>query len=162
MLSQKDAVFNTVVKVFKENGISFEPGVDPAYDLIDKQTRQDILQSLTTQFTGGQIRLDKEYSDDKLKVYVSTLLNNWLKKDPRLNGGTDFHFKNPGSRIGQTDPLIVELRKLLKATRGTPEEAAVTHQIKLRQSELRKDAISSIKIDANLIPEHLRKLVPMP
>jgi hypothetical protein len=159
MMSQKDAVYQAITNAFKEADIDFESGTDVAYDLMDKNIRLEVMNTLIGQFRTGAIKLEKNFGDDKLKNYVGTLINNWMKKDTRLNGDATFSIKNPGSRVGQTDPLIKELRKMLKATKGTQAEAEVKIQIRKRQEALRDDMIKNININVTILPPELRAFV---
>lgn len=80
--SQKDAVFNFATAALA--------GAKPAEgqalrDLITKEVRKAIRVRLFQGVKSGEIKLARAMDDSKLKKYCSSLINNWLKKDPRFN-----------------------------------------------------------------------------
>ena len=75
------------------------------------------------------------------KSYVPGLLNNWLRKDTRLNGGAKYETKNPGSRAGMGDPQIREMNKLLKQFKTDPSNYADKITILEEAIESRKSEI---------------------
>lgn len=158
-VSQKDAVFSAVISVLKENGVEFMVNQDTLSDVLDKDLRMLIINNLINKFKTGAVVLSKGYNDKELKSYVGGLVNNWTKKDMRLNGGITHTIQQPGSRIGQTDPMAKELRKMLIATKGTPNEAIVKKELIKRQEQLRKEQAASIIIDKTHIPEALHHLL---
>ena len=128
------------------------------------EQRSDIIQSLMEGLTSGEIDFSDAakakyiYGDGNLKVYASGLLTNWLKKDLSLNGGVKYKPENPGSRAGQGDSKLKELKKLLQVV---PEDkrAIVQAAIEKRIEELAAEKAKSIEIDLSQIPEHLRDLL---
>lgn len=104
-MSQKEAVFQAVCNVTGHKG---EGQVE-----ISKEQRGQVNAILFEGFRAGNIELDREYTDSDLKSYVSGLQSNWLRKDKRLNGGTQYVAKNPGSRAGMSNPQIKATKALL-------------------------------------------------
>ncbi len=127
-LNQKDAVFNAVSQVLAENGVHFEEGQD-ARTHMSKEFRAQVNQILFEGFRAGNIELNGEKSDSELKTYVSGLQSNWLNKDKRLNGGTKYVAKNPGSRAGIQDPQIKALRALMSTKTDEDEIAEIQSYI---------------------------------
>jgi hypothetical protein len=83
------------------------------------------------------------------------LVNNWVRKDTRLNGGTKYIPTNPGSRTGSGDEKLKNLRILLTMV---PDDVkpAVQVEIDKRVEELKPKAQD---INLEMIPENLRHLV---
>ena len=124
--------------------------------------RQEVIYIVTEGFNADEVTLSEaaktKFQDPKLmKNYVSGLVSNWLRKDPDLNGGIKYTPTNPGSRTGQGDPQIKELRKLLFLHKGGPEEAKIQAFIDARVQEITKTKVIEINIDD--LPEELKSLV---
>lgn len=135
-MNQKEATYKAVVGALENAGITFNEG-DNVKPSLTSQIKADIRKELFNMFRNGNIdsvsddfKENKLNNDSELKKYVASLLSNWLRKDTRLNGGTQYSVKNPGSRAGNSDPQVREMRKLLKKVRGTPAELRVRHAIK--------------------------------
>lgn len=81
-LSQKDAVHQFALEALA--------GAKPAEgqalrSLVTKEVRKSIRLKLFEGVKSGTIKLGNAMDDSKLKKYCSSLINNWLKKDPRFN-----------------------------------------------------------------------------
>ena len=135
-LSQKEAVFKAVVEVTGHTG----EGVTILFE----------------GFRSGTIELDREFTDQELKSYVSGLQSNWLRKDKRLNGGIAYVAKNPGSRAGSGDPQLKAMRGLLASLTDPTERAEVQRYIDQRVAELSK--AKQPEIDVNSLPAELAHL----
>ena len=156
-MNQKEAVYTTVINVLSENGIKFEEGMI-VKEVLTTEMKKTISSILFEGFRSDEIELKKCFEDDKLKGYISGLLNNWLRKDKRFNNGKDYEVKNPGSRAGSGDSQIKELRKLLKVEGLTEEQVTkVQAAIKARLIEIKPETQMVINVDE--LPEHLRDLV---
>lgn len=81
-LSQKDAVFQ-----FALEALAGKPAAEgqALRELITKDVRKQIRVKLFDGVRSGKIKLARSMDDSKLKKYSSSLINNWLKKDPRFN-----------------------------------------------------------------------------
>lgn len=84
---QREAVFAAVKAVL---GSSYKSGVPTS---LSDQQRKQVLEQLIKGFQTKKIALkdtaanrEKLKSAELMKAYVSGLLNNWLRRDPRLNG----------------------------------------------------------------------------
>jgi hypothetical protein len=161
-MSQKEAIFQAVTSVLEENNQKIQDGV--AVELT-KDQKSLVVNMVAQSFHSGDTEM-KESAREKYNTvelleskYVPGLLNNWLRKDTRLNGGTKYETKNPGSRKGSSDPVIRELKKLL-ANVDDDQKAAVQEEIDKRLAELSKLQAEKRKqsIDASKLPEHLRHL----
>lgn len=156
-MSQKEAVFSAVTSVLANAGIAFEAGKTNVKDLMTKELRAQVNQILFQSFRNGSVVLDGEKSDKELKQYVSGLQTNWLNKDKRLNGSTQYVAKNPGSRAGSTDAQVKALRGLLSQTEDEAERAEIQGYLDARIEELEKDkkGKKSAPIDMSALPAEL-------
>jgi len=140
-VNQKEAVFNAVTNVCESDDGVYNP---------TKEQRAQVNMILFQGFRDGTIELDREYTDSELKSYVSGLQSNWLRKDKRLNGGTQYVAKNPGSRTGSADPQIKAMRLLLSTKTDQSERAEIQAFIDKRVSEV-KPAKQSQELTAEQI-----------
>lgn len=92
-LSQREAVFLAVMSCFERNNVKFNGG--KAGDLLNPEMRKQVTDSLCADFKAGKISLretpanKEKLSDEKeLRVYTTGLINNWLRRDKRLNGSS--------------------------------------------------------------------------
>ncbi len=157
-MSQKEAVFSAVTSVLAENNISVSEGTDVS-TLMTRELRAQVNQVLFEGFRNGSVELDREYNDSDLKAYVSGLQSNWLRKDKRLNGGATYAAKNPGSRIGSSDPQLKAMRALLTTDISAEEKAEVQQYIAARVSQIQASKVKKVTIDASVLPASLQSLV---
>src|ERR1039458_3845130 len=111
-MKQKEAVYNAILNVMGK----IEGDVSAT---ITKEQRASVNQILFQGFRNEEIDLDREFDDAALKVYISGLTSNWLRKDNRLNGGVKYVAKNPGSRAGAGDETLKAIRALKSTTPTT-------------------------------------------
>lgn len=158
-ISQKECVFAAVHAYLEEHSRLGELDTGLNLSKSDKSTIVGMVCAARADMelsTEADAKFDTE---QKFKTYVIGLVNNWLRKDTRLNGGTKYVTKNPGSRAGQGDDVLKAL-KTLKATVTSPAELAlVDAEIEKRMAEIKAAKAPSISINPDLIPEHLRHLV---
>lgn len=148
-MSQKEAVFSAVTNVCGEQEGAYTPS---------KDERASVNQILFEGFKSGSIEFAGELPEDsKLKGYVSGLQSNWLRKDKRLNGGTQYVAKNPGSRAGSTDPQIKAMRVLLSTQEDPTKRAEIESFIARRLAEIKP--AKTVTIDVDALPEALRHMV---
>lgn len=153
-LTQREAVYNAITGVLAEHGVNFESGQDVSA-VMTKEFRGQVNEVLFMGFRSGTIEISKEFDDSALKAYASSLQSNWIRKDPRLNGGTKYVAKNPGSRAGSGDESLKAMRALLKTlTPGTEDYTEVETHISKRVSEI--SIAKAPKIDLSALPEALR------
>jgi hypothetical protein len=150
---QKEAVFSAVASVLSEAGIAVNEGENFAAHL-NRELRAQVTNILVEGFTAGTIALDKSFeSDADLRTYCSGLTSNWLRKDPRMNGGVKYVAKNPGSRVGSADPTIKSMRMLL-ATRtdlSVEDRAEIQACINSRVAEVRASKKTTKSLTAEQI-----------
>ena len=104
-------------------------------------------------FRNGSIQLEREFNDTELKAYVSGLQSNWLRKDTRLNGGTKYSAKNPGTRQGSGDAQLKAMRALLSTLTEESDKIEVQKHIDSRLAEIAKSKAPTI--DFSVLPSDL-------
>lgn len=145
-MTQGEAVFQAVNEVVG--------GVEGKVELSDSQLDQ-VHQLVFQMFKSGATSHSKNPSDEQLLKYIPGLVNNWLRKDLRLNGGEKYQTKRPGSRTGSGDEGIRAMRTLLSLTQDEKVKAQIQAEIDKRIAELKPTPT----VDASKLPESLRHLV---
>ena len=144
-MKQKDAVYQAVVSVHgKPEG---------KVKLTDEQRAQVAL-IVVQGILSGEVEYTKEVTDKTVKEYVPGLVSNWLRKDTRLNGGGKYTPKNPGSRAGQGDAQVKELRKLLAQQTDQSARAEIQEYIEKRLAEIKP--AKKVSIDMTALPAELQ------
>lgn len=159
--SQKESVYAAVKAFLQENGIKHEDGQRVT---LDKEGRRAVIAMVTTAAMAGEMELSAEAAakydtTEKMSGYANGLVSNWLRKDIRLNGGEAYEPKNPGSRAGQGDEVIKNLRNLAKTLTEESHKKAVEVEIKRRQAEIQSSKAKKVEINVELLPESLRSFV---
>ena len=149
-LNQKEAVFNAVTEVIGETRTIEDDALT-----LNKDEKASVRAILLEGFQNETIEIKN--TQDDMKKYVNGLLNNWLRKDKRFNGNVTYKAKDPGSRTGQSDPVVKNLRLLLKTTEDETAKADIEEAIQTRLAEIKPE--KKIEVDATVIPEHLQHLV---
>jgi len=146
-VNQKEATYNAICAVtgFKGEGVLE----------ISKEQRAQVNMILFEGFKSGKIELDREFTDQELKSYVSGLQSNWIRKDKRLNGGIKYEAKSPGSRAGSGDPSLKAMRTLLSTLTTDADKAEVQAHIDARIAEL--NVAKAPTIDYSALPPVLAK-----
>lgn len=153
--TQKEAVFTAVVNVLAQSGIQVIEGKPVT---MTKEARAQVNAILFENFRNGSIELspDCKISDDSsLKGYVSGLQSNWLRKDKRLNGGTQYVAKNPGSRAGSGDASLKAMRTLKSTLTTQADQDEVQGHIDARLAEIAASKAKSVTIDYSALPADL-------
>lgn len=142
-MTQKDAVFNAVTSVLANNNITFASGSNVA-DLLTRELRSQINTQLMSDFQAGNVALaadsqSKLTNTVELRNYVSGLVSNWVRKDPRLNGGTVVATTSSSSTKSlNSDPKLRALRKLHATQTDLNRKAEIQGYIDARLEELSK------------------------
>ena len=157
-MTQKEAVYSAVTSVLNENNINVSEGTDIS-TVMTRELRSQVNQVLFEGFRNGNVELDREYTDSDLKAYVSGLQSNWLRKDKRLNGGANYSAKNPGSRIGSSDPSLKAMRALLSTLTTDADRTEVQIAIDSRISQIQASKVKKVSIDTSALPTALQFLV---
>jgi hypothetical protein len=157
-ISQKEAVFSAVTSVLSEAGIQVNES-DNYNDSLTRELRASVTSILVEGFKSGTVALDKTFADDsELRTYCSGLTSNWLRKDKRLNGGTKYVAKNPGSRVGSSDPQLKALRALLSTKEDETSRAEIQSFIDARVASFKAASKPAKVIDVDSLPAELRHL----
>lgn len=149
-ISQGEAVFQAVTKVLSQNHMHVEGKVSLTDDQLEA-VHDEVFMAFETGLTVHS----KNPSPEALRKYIPGLVNNWLRKDTRLNGGTKYTTKNPGSRTGSTDESIKAMRTLLSVTTDPAVKDQINSAIEARLEELKPKPT----INTAALPESLRHLV---
>lgn len=159
-VNQRQATYNAITSAIG----SFEDGTN-VKEFLTPEIKKEAKNTLFAGFRSGLISYSAEFgstklnNDVELNKYCIGLISNWTKKDPRLNGDVKYAAKNPGSRAGQTDEQVKELRKLLKQVSGTPVESEVKKALDARVSQIKTAKSPAVSINIDALPENLRHLV---
>ncbi len=157
MLSQKEAVYKAVKSVYAEHGVEHE---DFTKAELDKSMREQVISIVCTGFGNGEVELKS--TQENIKSYTSGLVSNWLRKDKRLNGNVKYKPTNPGSRTGQQDPMVKNLRILLSTLpEGSEAYEATKSRIETRVAEIKAEKAKSNQkeVDFSAIPEDIKALL---
>ena len=163
MKSQVNAVVETIIEVLSENNIDYQlNGEQTVKSVLSPDMLTDIRSRLLIGFNNNEISMTdkarvKNNTEPLMKKYVNGLLNNWIRKYKPFNNGVKYEIKNPGSRQGSGDEQVKEMRKLLKTITDTETRAQVQEAIDARLAEIKP--ASTVTINTEAIPEHLRHLV---
>ncbi len=155
-ITQKEAVYLAVTSVLSEAGVTVGESESHSSHL-NRELRAQVTNILVEGFKAGTTELDSPFETDaELRVYCSGLTSNWLRKDGRLNGGVKYSPKNPGSRVGSSDPQIKALRQLLSNAETEVDKAEVQGYITARLNEMGANKPKkSAQIDFSALPAEL-------
>jgi hypothetical protein len=157
-ISQKESVFLAVCEVLGVE--SFDGKIELSKDQLSK-----VHTIVTDAILDGSVEFSTEaaakYCTRELALgYVKGMVNNWLRKDTRLNGGSPYITKNPGSRAGSSDPQIAELKKLKNLFTADAEKSAkIDAAIKTRLDQIAAEKAPKVEINPDLIPDELKDLL---
>lgn len=161
-LSQKESVFQAVLEVLDLSSVEGKIA-------LTKEQKKNVVSIVVGSIAAEETEFSadakaKHDTPEKIASYVGGLVNNWLRKDTRLNGGEVYQIQNPGSRAGQGDEVLKELNKLKSSVSDPSHLEAIESAIEARKSEVMATKTakkaSNITIDVSKIPEELRHLVP--
>lgn len=161
MFSQKESVYAAIKAYANENNIRHEDGEVIS---LDKTGRKMVVEMVTQAALAGEMSLSDEAlakynTREKMLKYCDGLVNNWLRKDTRLNGGTPYEPKNPGSRVGSGDEVVKALRALKTLATTTDEhKALIDAELNKRLEEIRAAKAPKVSVDFSKIPESIRNL----
>lgn len=148
-MTQGEAVYKAVSQVFE--GVN---GAVPETRGWSEEQKRTVYAMVLSMFKDGTTSHKGNPSDEELVKYIPGLVNDRVRKDKRLNGGTQYKAKNPGSRAGSGDKSLSSARELLKLTEDEAARAEIEAYITRRMSELKP------KQDFSAVPPELRKFIP--
>lgn len=146
-MTQGELVFQAVSEVFGD--------VDrvPSTTEWTKEQLEAVHSRVLLGFINGDVTKQRGGVDEiALRKYIPGLVNNWVRKDKRLNGGQAYIPKNPGSRSGSGDETLKNLKLLLTMV-ADDVKPAVQVEIDKRLEELKPKA-QVLNVDA--LPADLR------
>jgi hypothetical protein len=153
--SQNEAVFSAVTSVLAENNITVKDG-ESFSTYLSREFRAQVTNILVEGFNSGSIVLGKKFATEAdLRTYCSGLTSNWLRKDPRLNGGVKYEAKNPGSRVGSSDASLKAMRLLLSTQTNASDKATIQSHIDARVAEIKASKKPVKQIDFSALPAAL-------
>ena len=151
VVSQKDAVFNTVTKCRGEDG---------------QFSRQAVIQEMVDMWKSGELDCPKSSDEAEVRTYCSSLISNWLRRDPRLSGANPVNAttRSPSSPRAPREPkqakptVDEQMKKLIAAKSILMKDKLPTDEIDqmitARQAQLdearlaKKDAVmAQLKAD---------------
>lgn len=163
-MNQKEATIKAILSVLAERGVSYElNSPTPISSVLTSEDKQNVVMTLVASFQSGSVEMSDEAkskylnNESALKSYTSGLVSNWIRKTPEFNGGSKYSAKNPGSRVGGSDPQVKNLRLLLSRTENEDHRALIQAAIDKRIAELKP--AKSIEVDMSSVPEHIRALI---
>lgn len=144
-MTQKDAVLSAISTVLANNNIKFQPNVTNVASVLTRELRSQINTLLTVEFSNGSVDMSDDAKSKlndvaELRAYISGLVSNWVRKDPRLNGGaviaTTSSSTTTVSKSLRNDPQLQALRKLQSAQVETSKQVEIQGFIDKRIAEL--------------------------
>lgn len=156
MQSQKEAVFSAIQSHFAATGRELSGSVE-----LSRDDRAAVTEIVISGINAGNVAFsdsarEKYDTSEKLRAYVSGMVGNWLTKDIRLNGGSKYTPANPGSRAGQGDETIRNLRALRGTLTDAKDIASVDAEIEKRRGELKTSKTKAVPVDMSVIPSELK------
>ena len=148
-MNQGEAVFQAVSQVFESGAV-----IPPTSQWTEGQ-KEKVNAIVFSFFKSGEAVHKANPNDTALMKYIPGLVNNWVRKDKRLNGGIKYEAKRPGSRSGSGDESVKAMRSLLAVTTDSKARAEIQAEIERRLADLKPKTV----IDAAKLPESLRYLV---
>lgn len=148
-ITQGEAVFQAVSTVI---GTINGKEISGPVSLTDSE-KSEVHELVFTMFKTGVTNHKGNPNDEALKKYIPGLVNNWLRKDKRLNGGVEYVAKNPGSRTGSSDDRLKALKALLSTVEDETAKAEITEAIEKRKAELKP----TVEVNVDALPAHLRQ-----
>lgn len=154
-MDQKTLVFNSISAV--------HPVAEGEVVQLSPAERKDVVDSLVAQITADPTVISENKrakimeTSQSLRMYCTGLVSNWLRRDPRLNGGVKDVPKTTGTSRTK-NPTLKNLNNLLKQVQGRPE-AEEQVKAEIEKEKAKAAAEKMMAIDASVVPEHLRDLL---
>ena len=162
--TQREAVYTATKNVLADNNIDFEDYSNIS-DVMTDELRKSITSIVVEGFKANEIEFkdtpannEKLADESKLRSYVSGLVSNWFRKDKRFNGNIVYKAANPGSRAGQGDDQMKNLRLLKKQFEAEGKDTTeIDEAIATRASEIKASKAKKIEVDLEAIPADLKE-----
>lgn len=161
MVTQTQGVYDAVVAFTKENNISF--GSETKLELTSSQIKE-VATMVRDAMLAGEISISnaaraKYDTDEKLFSYCGSLVRDRLRKDTRFTAGVVYSPANPGSRKGNSDAVLRELKKCYKRATTDEQREAVDIEIQKRLEAITQEKTQKININYDILPENLKNLI---
>jgi hypothetical protein len=156
-MKQNDAVFSAICSALGQD--SFNGAVE-----LNKAQMDEVAEEVTDGIESGNVDFSEsakaKYDErSKVKKYVISMVKNHLRKDKRLNGGTKYEAKNPGSRAGRGDALLANLKTLYGVTSDSEAKKQIQAEIDARKAELQAaKPKKAAEVNWDLLPDSLKHL----
>jgi len=156
MKKQNDAVFDEVCTILGQSSFTDRVQLSPS-------EKSYLIKLIVNQILNGDVAFSDEAKQkhdtfEKISKYVRGMVDNHLRKDKRLNGGSKYATKN--SNKTEADEQLKQLKQLANQTNDPQAKQAVLEEIEERKRVLEKQKmLNSIKIDEDSIPDNLKHLV---
>jgi hypothetical protein len=92
LLSQRDAVFQAIQRILRDDKVSFD-GTSSVKPLLTEERLKRIYEDVAQGIRAKKVALKETPTNQQklaepalLQTYIVGLVNNWLRRDPRLNG----------------------------------------------------------------------------
>ena len=161
-MNQRQATVSAIISVLSNRGVDYEFNSDmPVSTFLTSDDKSKVVDIICSGFLEGTIEMSAEgkakyfSNPSELRKYTVGLVNNWIRKAPEFNSGSQYTAKNPGSRKGSGDETIKSLKALLSVTADSESKAEIQAEIDKRLAELKP----KVEINISALPEHLRHLV---
>lgn len=152
-MKQSEAVIKAVQEVIP----TFELNSDVGLDCVVGEDRKAVCAIVVEGIINGDVDYKKDNTDEKkVKEYVPGMVSNWLRKSPKLNGGTKYEIKNKGSRAGQGDAELKALKQLRKTTTDEETLKEIDGHIERRTNEIAAEKAKKVEVNFDALPEELR------
>ncbi len=163
-MNQRESVYQATINVLADHNVAWD-GNTPVAKVVTKELRASIISAVTQSILVGETEMSAEGrakypGEKKMAVYVTGLVNNWFRKDSKLNGNTKYVAKAPGSRAGSGDEQIKALKALREAKAGDANAVAlIDAAIDSRKSEIKTAKTKVVFTEDMLekIPAELRE-----
>lgn len=168
MISQVQAVINAVVSFAADNNIEFTQGSTDARSFLREEDIGGIAELITTQVMNKEVQFtDNAWAkyDTRQKVYgyVKSMVKNHLKKSLKLNGGEPYRPTNPGSRTGQSNPEIKNLKACIAKLKSDGADSETIGKfeaaLEAKLEEYRASKQPQVEVNTDLLSDELKALL---
>lgn len=168
MLSQVNAVIAAVKSFAQDNSIEFIEGTTDARSFLDEKSVSGIAEFITSQVMNKEVQFSENAwskYDTRQKVYgyVKSMVKNHLKKSLKLNGGEPYRPTNPGSRTGQSNPEIKNLKACIAKLKSDGADAETIGKfesaLEAKVAEYKASKQPQVEVDESLLSDELKALL---
>ena len=161
MIKQSEAVVNAVQDTLGDNFVTHET---VAKDVLTNDQLTSIVDTITQGIMDGEIAYGKNLDEKDVKKYVSSMVNNHLRKSKKLNGGTTHKPTKEGTKRDEQLKALNQLLKTSSYEEGSEEHNAILKSIQERKQELAEKRASTrvvskhVSVDVSSLPDDLKHL----